>query len=43
VLRIAWIHMQKLLDSGSPDTMSRDLEAVAAELEAAMASANPTV
>lgn len=33
--------MQELLESGNPDTMSRDLDAIAAELEAALASVNP--
>ena len=42
-LRTARVHMQQLLESGSRDTMSRGLDAVAAELEAALASANPTV
>jgi hypothetical protein len=34
--------MDHLLESGSPDTMFRDLDAIAAELEAALASATPT-
>jgi hypothetical protein len=41
-LRTARVHMQQLLESGSPDAMSRDLDAVAAELEAVLGSAtNP--
>ncbi|TCN43984.1 hypothetical protein EV644_101881 [Kribbella orskensis] len=40
-VRSARGHMQELLESGSPDTMSRDLDAIAAELEAALASVNP--
>ena len=39
-LRTARVHMQQLLESGSPDTISRDLDAVAAELEAVLGSAN---
>ncbi len=38
VLRTARVHMQQLLESGSPDTVSRGLNAVAVELEAALAS-----
>lgn len=41
-VRAARGRMDHLLESGSPDTMSRDLDAIAAELEAALASATPT-
>ncbi len=41
VLRTARVQMQQLLESGSPDTMSQDLDAVAAELEAVLGSAIP--
>jgi hypothetical protein len=40
-VRAARGRMQELLESGSLDTVSRDLDAVAAELEGALASANP--
>jgi hypothetical protein len=40
-VRAARGHVQELLESGRPDTMSRELDAIAAELEAALASVNP--
>ena len=40
-VRAARGHVQGLLEAGSPDTTSRDLDAVAAELEAALAATNP--
>jgi hypothetical protein len=40
-VRAARGHLRELLESGSPDTMSRDLDAVAAELEAALVPATP--
>jgi hypothetical protein len=40
-VRSARGHMQDLLESGSPDTISRDLDAIAAELETALASVDP--
>ena len=41
-VRAARGHLQDLLESGSPDTTARDLDAIATELEVVLGSANPT-
>ncbi len=40
-VRASRAHMQELVGSGATDTLLRDMDAVAAELEAALEAANP--